>query len=243
MLFSPACAASIYMGEHDECVRELQTLLTKAGATMSVDADFGPETLRKVTAFQVLAGLTANGAVDDSTKRVLYAGTVRMTSWTPQQVERRIRQVFPEEPERALRIARCQSFLDPFYVLPNTNGTRNWGVFQLADFLLRRYGGTPRQAFNPEWNIQTARRVWAEHHGFGNWPHCDPNVTASPTAGPAGPGWRTTAGCLERAAGFNALFIHRTRPTWPLASTGTGGFPRRTAMNAVPGRDRSARGR
>jgi transcriptional regulator with XRE-family HTH domain len=186
LLFSPACVDSVYLGQHDECARELQTLLTKAGATMAVDADFGPETLRKTIAFQVLAGLRANGIVDDATKRALYAGAVRMASWSPRQVELRIRQVFPEEPDRAVRIARCQSFLDPLYVLPNVNGTRNWGVFQLADFLLQRYDGTPRRAFDPEWNIRTARKVWAEHHDFGNWPHCDPNVTASPSAGPVG---------------------------------------------------------
>jgi hypothetical protein len=190
MLFSAACTDSVHMGQHDECVREVQRLLAATGAKLGIDADFGPETLRTVTAFQVLAGVEANGVVGDTTKRALYAGTVSMRSWDPARVERRIRQVFPEEPDRALRIARCQSFLDPFYVLPNTNGTRNWGVFLIADFLLRRYGGTPRRAFDPEWNIQTARRIWADDGGFRNWPHCDPEATASPSARAPGPAGR-----------------------------------------------------
>jgi hypothetical protein len=173
-LFSPTCSPVVTMGQHDECVREVQTLLRKAGTTLAVDGDFGPETLRRVTAFQVLAGLGPNGVVNDATKRALYDGMVDMRTWEPRQVERRIRQVFPEEPSRAVRIGRCQSFLDPLYVLPNTNGSRNWGVFQLNDSLVRRYGGTPRRAYDPEWNIQTARRAWAEHRDFRDWPYCDP---------------------------------------------------------------------
>ncbi|MFG3017704.1 helix-turn-helix domain-containing protein [Streptomyces sp. NPDC048254] len=54
LLYSPACK-SVSMGQHDECVREVQTLLTRARGTLAVDGDFGPETLRRLTAFQVLA--------------------------------------------------------------------------------------------------------------------------------------------------------------------------------------------
>jgi hypothetical protein len=195
VLNSPACSPVVAMGQHDHCVREVQTLLRSAGATVTVDGDFGPETLRRVTAFQVLAGLPPIGVVDGATKRALYAGTVRMRTWGPGQVERRIRQVFPEEPGRAVQIARCQSFLDPLYVLPNTNGTRNWGVFQLSDSLLHRYGGTPRLAYDPEWNIQTARRAWAEHRDFRHWPYCGgivpSNLYETPRVSPdavSGPG-------------------------------------------------------
>jgi hypothetical protein len=189
MLFSPACAAPIYMGQNDSCVRELQELLRRSGTTIAVDGSFGPETLRKVTGFQLLAGLPPNGIADDATKRALYAGTVRMASWSPTQVERRIRQVFPANvADMAVRIADCQSFFDPFYVLPNVNGTRNWGVFQLADVTLSRYGGTRRQAFDPEWNIQTARKVWAEHRDFRAWRGCAAAAGTRPTAAPSTPG-------------------------------------------------------
>jgi len=51
-----------------------------------------------------------------------------MRTWSPAQVARRIKQVFAQAPAEALAIARCQSFLDPLYILSNTNGTRDWGV-------------------------------------------------------------------------------------------------------------------
>jgi hypothetical protein len=180
MLLSSACPPVVSMGQHDECVREVQVLLSKAGAKLSVDGDFGPGTLRRVTAFQVLAGLQPRGVVDEATKRALYEQKVTMTTWPPEQVERRIREVFPEEPDRAVGIARCQSFLDPLHVLSNTNGTRNWGVFQLSDRLLGELGGTARQAYDPEWNIQAARRAWSRHRDFRDWEHCDQPFRTSP---------------------------------------------------------------
>src|SRR5262249_34318639 len=81
LLDSPACK-TVSMGQHDACVREVQTLLTRAKGKLSVDGDFGPETLRRVTAFQVLAGLPATNVVDDATKKALYAHKVSMTTWS-----------------------------------------------------------------------------------------------------------------------------------------------------------------
>jgi plasmid maintenance system antidote protein VapI len=170
---STACPGVISMGDQGECVRVVQTLLARAGAQLVVDGLFGPETLRRATAFQVLAGLQPRGVVDQATLRALYAGTTIMPRVSAKQVEQLIGRIFTEEPQRAVHIARCQSFLDPLYVLPNTNGTRNWGVFQLSDTLLQQYGGTPRQAFDPTWNVTVAHRVWAEHHDFRAWAHCD----------------------------------------------------------------------
>lgn len=187
MLLSSACPPVVSMGQHDECAREVQKLLSHAGAKLEIDGDFGPQTLRRVTAFQVLAGLQSRGVVDEATKRALYDQKVNMITWSPEQVERRIREIFPEQPDRAVGIARCQSFLDPYYVLTNTNGTRNWGVFQLSDTLLREFGGTQHQALDPEWNIQTARRAWSRHQDFRDWEHCDqPFRTSSPPSSAPG---------------------------------------------------------
>ncbi|MFE1440597.1 helix-turn-helix domain-containing protein [Streptomyces sp. NPDC058739] len=182
-LFSANCPPVIAMGEHDECVREVQRLLHAKGADIDVDGDFGPQTLRRVTAFQVLAGLQANGVVGEPTKKALYTSQVRMAVWSPQRVRQRVRAVFPEAPDKAVAIADCQSFLDPLHILPNTNGTRNWGLFQISDTRLRELGGTPRQALDPEWNIQAARKLWSRQRDFGDWPHCERAVEAprSPT--------------------------------------------------------------
>ncbi|MEU3933131.1 helix-turn-helix domain-containing protein [Streptomyces sp. NPDC029044] len=172
-LFSAGCPPVIAMGEHDECVREVQRLLHAKGADIGVDGDFGPQTLRRVTAFQVLAGLQPNGVVAEPTKKALYTSPVRMRVWSPRKVRQRVREVFPEVPDKAVAIADCQSFLDPLHILPNTNGTRNWGLFQISDARLRELGGTPREALDPEWNIRAARKLWSRDRDFGDWPHCE----------------------------------------------------------------------
>jgi hypothetical protein len=172
VLFSQACQPPVSMGQHDECVTEVQNLLVAAQGRLAVDGSFGPETLRRVTAFQVLAGLPARGVVDEATKNALYDRRTSMAGWSGVVVEQRIRAVFTEAPDTAVAIARCASFLDPLWVLPNTNGSRNWGIFQISDGRLLELGGTPRQAFDPVWNIDAAHRLWSAHHDFHDWPSC-----------------------------------------------------------------------
>ncbi|MFJ9539758.1 helix-turn-helix domain-containing protein [Streptomyces sp. NPDC101225] len=179
VLDSPACA-TVSMGQHDACVREVQSLLVRAKGRLAVDGDFGPETLRRVTAFQVLAGVTARGVVDEATRKALYARKVSMATWSPAKVARRIREVFVEDPGTAVAIARCASFLDPLWVLPNTNGSRNWGVFQISDARLLDLHGTPLRAFDPEWNIQAAHRLWSVRHDFHDWPSCEAALKNTP---------------------------------------------------------------
>ncbi len=181
LLFSQACREPVSMGQHDECVREVQSLLKRAGGNLTVDSAFGPETLRRVTAFQVLAGLPPKGVVDDATKRALYDRRVRLPTWPPSRVESRIRQVFSEDPDRAVAIARCQSRLDPLFITSNTNGTRNWGLFQISDMRLQEFDGTPADAFDPEWNIRAAHRLWSVARDFRDWPYCSGALTAAPS--------------------------------------------------------------
>jgi hypothetical protein len=186
LLFSPACQGLVGQGEQDACVWEVQAELRLAGGQLGVDAKFGPETLRRVIAFQVFAGLPPKGVVDDATKRALYDGRVSLATWAPAEVERRIRVVFTEDPDHAVAIARCQSRLDPLFVSTNTNGTRNWGVFQISDVRLRDLRGTPRDALSPEWNIQAAHRLWSAKHDFRDWPSCEAALAQStPSAGPS----------------------------------------------------------
>ena len=188
-LFSSVCSPVVSMGQHDECVREVQTLLDRHGADIDVDGDFGPQTLRRVTAFQVITGLPPNGVVTTATKTALYESKARMDTWSPEEARRRIREVFTEAPDDAVAIADCQSFLDPLHILPNTNGSRNWGLFQISDTRLRELGGTPRKALDPEWNIQAAERLWSRDRDFHDWPHCERalRTKASPSPSSASP--------------------------------------------------------
>ncbi len=185
LLFSAACQPVVAMGQHDTCVGEVQRLLHAKGADIDVDSDFGPQTLRRVTAFQVFSGLQPNGVVGDATKKALYTSNVRMTVWPPAKVRQHIRAVFTDAPDAAVAIADCQSFLDPLHILPNTNGTRNWGLFQISDLRLRELGGTPRQALDPEWNIRAAQRLWSKKRDFHDWPNCERAVKGAATTAPA----------------------------------------------------------
>ncbi|MFJ1603148.1 helix-turn-helix domain-containing protein [Streptomyces sp. NPDC088253] len=185
LLFSAACQPVVAMGQHDACVGEVQRLLHAKGADIDVDSDFGPQTLRRVTAFQVFTGLQPNGVVGGATKKALYTSNVRMTVWPPAKVRQHIRAVFTDAPDAAVAIADCQSFLDPLHILPNTNGTRNWGLFQISDLRLRELGGTPRQALDPEWNIRAAERLWSKKRDFHDWPNCERAVKGAATTAPA----------------------------------------------------------
>ena len=182
LLFSSGCEPVVSMGQQDTCVREVQRQLERHGASIGVDSSFGPETLRRVTAFQVLAGIAPNGVVAGPTKKALYESGVRMDTWSPKKVRERIRQVFTEAPDDAVAIADCQSFLDPLHILPNTNGTKNWGLFQISDVRLRELGGTPYKALDPEWNIQAAKRLWSQERDFRDWPNCARSLRPSPSA-------------------------------------------------------------
>ncbi|WP_416979336.1 peptidoglycan-binding domain-containing protein [Streptomyces sp. T028] len=180
LLFSTACTGPLSMGRRGTCVREVQRLLRRAGAEVDIDGEFGPQTLRRVTAFQVLSRIGADGVVDEETKKALYAPGIRMDTWAREKVGQRVREVFGGAAERAVAVAVCQSSLDPLHIVSNADGTRNWGVFQLSDIALRKSGGTPRDAVDPEWNIQAAHRLWSRTKDFRAWPYCD--GAASPEA-------------------------------------------------------------
>ncbi|MFD0446884.1 peptidoglycan-binding protein [Streptomyces indonesiensis] len=174
LLLSSRCPVVVSMGQSDACVHELQSLLARAGGRLDVDGAFGPVTQMRVVVFQLRSGLTPDGSVDERTKRALYENEGKpLDTWTPDRVTRRIREVFTEDPERAVGIADCASYLDPLSTLPNSNSTRNWGVFQLYDGTLRKLGGTREQALDPDWNIRAAHRLWARTHDFSAWRACD----------------------------------------------------------------------
>jgi peptidoglycan hydrolase-like protein with peptidoglycan-binding domain len=71
-LRSPSCPNLIEQGEIDGCVVTLQSLLNAHGQSLTVDGDFGPDTLAAVQAFQSSAGLSTDGIVGPNTKDALY---------------------------------------------------------------------------------------------------------------------------------------------------------------------------
>lgn len=167
------CDEPITMGRHDGCVEELQELLVERGLPMVVDAQFGPETLRRVTAFQVFAGLGINGVVNDETKLALYESDVAIETPEEEELAELIREVFPgEDADTAVAVAACATKFDPLYVLGNENGTRNWGLFQISDSRLNDLRSSPREALDWETNVRLAHQLWESDQSFEHWSFC-----------------------------------------------------------------------
>ena len=71
LITSSSCPANIVQGEDDGCVTDLQELLNQNGANVSVDGDFGPNTLAAVENYQSTHGLGVDGQVGPQTKAAL----------------------------------------------------------------------------------------------------------------------------------------------------------------------------
>jgi len=69
---SPA-AGMLRLGSRGAGVREIQTLLVRAGYHVKVDGDFGPATRDGLKAFQQLSGIAADGVAGPQTMRALKA--------------------------------------------------------------------------------------------------------------------------------------------------------------------------
>ncbi len=71
----PSCPVDIAEGQISGCVTELQDLLNRSGAHISVDGNFGAGTLGAVETFQRAHGLGADGIVGPGTRAALYGTT------------------------------------------------------------------------------------------------------------------------------------------------------------------------
>ncbi|MEV5956872.1 peptidoglycan-binding protein [Streptomyces sp. NPDC051987] len=72
-LTSSACPANIVQGQKSGCVTELQNLLNAHGAGLTVDGDFGANTLYAVRQYQASVAIAVDGQVGPQTKAKLYA--------------------------------------------------------------------------------------------------------------------------------------------------------------------------
>ncbi|HEX6341233.1 BTAD domain-containing putative transcriptional regulator [Umezawaea sp.] len=164
------CPAAVRTGDVGACVEEVQSLLVRAGLAMPVDGVYGPFTKMRVAVFQLHAGMAGTGVVDGDTLRALRAGTTRIDVWPAERVERRLREVFPEEPDRVVDLVRCLSHLDPVWMIRYADGTRTWGLFQLTDreVVFEQRGGY-LAALDPEWNVLAARAIRDRTGGLDRW--------------------------------------------------------------------------
>ena len=68
---SPTSSTMLRLGSQGKRVRELQSLLVRAGYSMNVDGDFGPSTKAALVKFQKKSGLDADGVAGPQTMRIL----------------------------------------------------------------------------------------------------------------------------------------------------------------------------
>lgn len=170
------CADPLGMGDNGLCVKDLQVALQRTGFALPADGRFGPYTKMRVVAFQQLSGLPPTGIADQPTMDEL-ARHRTITSWSPEQVEHRLREVFAEQPDQAVRLANCLSRLDPMWIYGRPDKTRDWGLFQLNDHeVLFDFRSDHNAALDPERNIQMARAVWRRTGDFSRW-HCEQPIT------------------------------------------------------------------
>ncbi|WP_460395374.1 peptidoglycan-binding domain-containing protein [Actinophytocola sediminis] len=164
------CPTTLRMGDVGACVEDAQSWLVRAGLQLPVDGVYGPYTKMKVGVFQLYKGIPSTGVADERTLHALRADRARIDVWPADRVERRLREVFPEEPDRVVDLVRCLSILDPHWVIRDDDGARTWGLFQLTDgeVILEHRGGY-LTALDPEWNIQTARAIRDRTGGLGRW--------------------------------------------------------------------------
>ncbi|HVK25324.1 MAG TPA: peptidoglycan-binding protein [Actinokineospora sp.] len=175
------CSVTLQQGSSGDCVRKLQTRLNEWGLNngnqLTVDGAFGPTTRDRVEAFQGRNRLTVDGVVGPNTRTALAAaGSEGLSVSSDATVAAAIRAVFPDSIEdKAIRVATCESGLNAIAININTNGTRDYGVFQFnAGGTLQAYlaGATTAEkidnALHHTANIQAAYRLYQDR-GWQPW--------------------------------------------------------------------------
>ena len=90
------------------------------------------------------------------------------TVWTRPELERLVRDTFPEDPDRAMRIVECESRFDPNAV----SVTDDHGLWQINRVHMRPGGvahGVGPAIYDPVVNSRVARAVHDEAGGFRPW--------------------------------------------------------------------------
>lgn len=81
-------------------------------------------------------------------------------AWTEERIIEKIQETFPEEPDRAVSIAKCESGLNPKAVSP----TNDHGLMQINKTVHTVEG----DIYDVETNLKYARKLYDER-GFAPW--------------------------------------------------------------------------
>jgi len=108
-----------------------------------------------LTAF--LAGYTGKG-----TLTALLAGKKNSQNGAIETIIRFVASKESVDPELCVKVARCESNLNPQAINTNTDGSRDRGLFQIND----KYHpeATDEQCFSPEWSTKFFCKAFKEGH-------------------------------------------------------------------------------
>jgi soluble lytic murein transglycosylase-like protein len=109
-----------------------------------------------------LLGLLASLSLSLQTHEVVYAAEVKEepkevlieTVWSEEGIKQKIRETFPEDPDRAVAIAKCESGLNPKAVSP----TNDHGLMQINKTVHTVEG----DIYDVETNLKYARKLYDE---------------------------------------------------------------------------------
>lgn len=178
-LVSPAnaqtdvCDQTLQEGDTGQCVEALQTRLNELGLSdpLIVDGEFGSGTRNAVEAFQGRSNIAVDGVVGpDTIGHLREPGDVTLAYESTAEVDAMIREVFPDDIEdKAVEVASCESGLVPIAIGRNTNGSRDYGVFQFNDGgTLQEYMPDTATALTARPNIEAALALYNER-GWQPW--------------------------------------------------------------------------
>jgi hypothetical protein len=127
------------------------------------------------TTIGVLVGIALSYALLAKADTIEYVATEepKKEVQIEKTIEEKIRETFPEDPERAVAIAKCESNLIPSAVSP----THDYGIFQINHIHDARLKQLGLDKFRVDDNIAFARILYNER-GFKPWV-CDRLVSHS----------------------------------------------------------------
>lgn len=167
------CDDTLQEGDSGQCVEALQTRLNELGLSdpLVVDGQFGGGTRNAVEAFQGRSNIGVDGVVGpDTIGHLREPGDVTLEYESTAEVEQMIREVFPDDIEgKAVEVATCESGLKPIAIGRNTNGSRDYGVFQFnSGGTLYEYMPDTATALTARPNIEAALALYNDR-GWQPW--------------------------------------------------------------------------
>ena len=174
--------------EKSTSLKDVQRRLHELGYQPGpVDGITGWRTERAVRWFQATAKIQVDGVVGPQTETKLFASnaprarastkptrTVSQSAQRPSgSIASMIYQVFGSEGAKALRVAKCESTLNPRAHNPRDPHTGSYGLFQIngVHFLYSNsmfYGHSVSDFYDPAFNIRAAHKLWRSS-GWGIW--------------------------------------------------------------------------